>query len=332
MRSAKIISTGMYAPERVITNKYFDDYYQKDIGSFLKSQRNIYERRWMNETQSTSDLALAAAKIALERAGLKANNIDLIIVATDTPDYLSPSTAAVVQFKLHATNAGTFDINTACAGFVTALDVACKYIQADKRYKNILVIGAYGMSKFLNMDDYKIASLFADGAGAVVIQAGDDSLGFQSSYLWTDGQYHDYMGIYAGGTWKPINTDVLHKKEHLLAFPKRIPPETNGQQWPRIAKETLGQIEKTARDVDHFLMTQFNIQSIHESLDRMEVPRTKAHYIMDRFGYTGSASIAMCLADCEQDKKLKKGDLILFIGSGGGMSMAGLSLIWAYNT
>jgi 3-oxoacyl-[acyl-carrier-protein] synthase III len=332
MRSATIVSTGFHAPEKVVKNSYFNELYKKDIDTFLKEQRNIHERRWMKDNESTSDLIMPAAEQALKGANLKAEDLDLIIVATDTPDYLSPSTAAVMQHKLNAVRAGTFDLNTACAGFVSALDVASKYIVADERYKNILVVGAYAMSKYLNMDDYKIASLFADGAGAVVVQATQDSRGVLTSMMYTDGQYHDYMGIYAGGSYKPVNEDVLHKKEHLLSFPKRIPPETNGIHWPRLTNTLLGRLQKTPQDINHFFITQFNVQSIYETLDRLEVPRTKAHYIMDRFGYTGSASIPMCLADAAAEHKLKKGDLVFFIGSGGGMSMAALAMEWGYNT
>jgi 3-oxoacyl-[acyl-carrier-protein] synthase-3 len=153
-----------------------------------------------------------------------------------------------------------------------------------------------------------------------------------ASELYTDGQYHDYMGIYAGGTALPINEDILHSKKHLLAFPKRIPPETNGIHWPRLTKTLLERLGKTPQDVKHFFITQFNVQSIYETMDRLEVSRDKAHYIMDRYGYTGSASIGMALADACRDHKLKKGDLVIMLGSGGGMSMAAVALEWGYDT
>lgn len=332
MRKASIVGMGMHTPERIITNQYFDDLYKKDIGTFLSEQRNIRERRWMAANQSTSDLIIPAAEEALKNAGVKAADLDLIIVSTGTPDYLSPSTASVVQYKIGATKAGTFDINTACAGFVTACDIASKFIATDGKYQNILVVGAYGMSKYLNFDDYKIASLFADGAGAAVLQPAKGSKGFITSELYTDGQFHDYMGIYAGGTAIPINEDVLQSKKHLLAFPKRIPPETNGIHWPRLTKTLLARMNKEPQDISHFFITQFNIQSIYETMDHLEVSRDKAHYIMDRYGYTGSASIGMALADACQDHKLKKGDLVILLGSGGGMSMAAAALEWGYDT
>ncbi len=332
IRRATIAGTGMYAPEKVITNQYFNDLYKKDIGTFLSEQRNIKERRWMNPEQRTSDLIIPAVEEAMKNAKITAQDLDLIIVSTDTPDYLSPSTASVIQHRMGALKAGTFDINTACAGFVTACDIASKYIASDSKYQNILVVGAYAMSKWLNFDDYKIASLFADGAGAAIIQPAKDTAGFITSELYTDGQYHDYMGIYAGGSAQPITADVIANKEHLLAFPKRIPPETNGIHWPRLTKTLLERMNKTPNDVKQFFITQFNVQSIYETMDRLEVPRDRAHYIMDRYGYTGSASIGMALADSARQHKLKKGDLVILLGSGGGMSMAAVALEWGYDT
>lgn len=331
-RKATIVGTGMYAPERVISNQYFNDLYKKDIGSFLSEQRNIKERRWMREDQRTSDLIIPAAEEAMKKAGITAKDLDLIIVSTDTPDYLSPSTASVVAYRMGAVNSGTYDINSACAGFVVGCDIASKYVAADKKYKNILVVGAYGMSKYLNFDDYKIASLFADGAGAVVIQPSQDGTGFLESEMYTDGQYHDYMGIYAGGTAQPITHEVIENKGHLLAFPKRIPPETNGIHWPRLTNILLDRLQKKPQDINHFFITQFNVQSIYETLDKLGLPRDRAQYVMDRYGYTGSASIGMAIADAANQKKMKKGDLVFMLGSGGGMSMAALALEWGYNT
>lgn len=332
MRKATIAGTGMYVPEKVVKNEYFDKLYNKDISSFLKTQRGISERRWMDSSQRTSDLILPAAQEALRNAKISARDVDLIIVATDTPDYLSPSTASVVQYRLEAVNAGTFDINSACAGFVTGCEIAAKFIAADEKYKKILVIGAYAMSKFLNMEDYKTSSLFADGASAAVLTATDNEFGYLASAMYTDGQYHDYMGIYAGGTAKPLTHEVIENKEHLLAFPKRVPPETNGLHWPRLTKSLMDQLGRTPADIKHFFITQFNILSIHETLDKLGVPRERAHYVMDKFGYTGSASIGMCIDQAVKKHSLKKGDLCMMLGSGGGMSMTAIAFEWSYDT
>jgi 3-oxoacyl-[acyl-carrier-protein] synthase-3 len=329
---ATIKGTGFYAPKKIITNQFFNDLYKKDIGTFLKEQRNILERHWMEPDQCTSDLIIPAAEQAMKNAGITANDLDLIVVATDTPDYLSPSTASVVQYKLKAKNAGTFDINSACAGFVTAVDLANKYVIADSKYKNILVVGAYGMSKYLNMDDYKIASLFADGASAVVMQPSADDTGVMASELYTDGQYHDYMGVYAGGTFMPVSHSVIENKKHLLDFAKKIPIETNGTHWPRLTHSLLDRIHKTPEQVKMFFMTQINIGSINETMDKLKLPRSTSHNIMDRYGYTGSAAVGMCLADACNQHLLKKGDLIVLLGSGGGLSMAALTMTWSYDS
>ncbi len=333
IRRAKIASTGMFVPSRKVTNEYFNELYKQDVDKFLREKRNIKSRYFMDPDQATSDLIVPAAQQAMERARVKPEDIDLIIVATDTPDYLSPSTAAVVHKKLKTTNAGCFDINAACAGFVTALDTASKFITADSRYKNILIIGAYGMTKFLDFDDYKIATLFADGAGAAVIQpTTNENEGVLASYLWADGNYYDAMGIYAGGTKEPVNEFTLKTRMNLLKFLKKIPPEFNAIHWPRIARLLLEQIGATPADVKRYFLTQINIDSIRETMQRLEVPEDRSHNIMDRYGYTGSACLPMAMNDAVTRGALRKGDLVLMIGSGGGVSMGGVALRWSYDS
>ncbi len=335
---ATITGLGLYVPERVVENGFFDEKYGRDMSTFLVQQRNIHRRHFMAEHQATSDLVVPAALDAMKAAKVSARDLDLIVIATDTPDYVSPSTAAVVQHKLQATRAGTFDLNTACAGFVTATDVASKFIVADERYRTILVVGAYGMSKYFDWSDHKVTSVFADGAGAAIIQrtseitSNGEPYGILASQLATDGQYHDYMGIYAGGTKHPISDETLAKKMHLLQFTKRIPPETNGRVWPELTNAILDRIGCRVDDVDHFFFTQINIGSIQETMAKLGVPIEKAHNVMDRFGYTGGACIPMALADADRAHKLKKGDLLMVLGSGGGMSMAAMAIRWGYDS
>jgi 3-oxoacyl-[acyl-carrier-protein] synthase-3 len=225
-----------------------------------------------------------------------------------------------------------FDVNTACSGFVTALDMAGKYIQADEQYRNILVAGAYGMSKFLDFSDYKIATLFADGAGAVVLSATERDCGLHVSKLMADGQYHDYMGIYAGGTHMPITPAVIERKDNLLRFARKIPIETNATWWPRLIGGLLERLDVKATEVNRYFFTQININSINETLDTLGVPRDRSHNVMDRFGYTGSACIPMAIADAASKHLLRDNDLVMLMGSGGGMSMAALALTWGYDT
>lgn len=324
MKNAVIISTGKYVPERIVTNQYFNDYFGDDVDSWLRANVHIYERRWCAENESTADLCERAAQQALKRANLTANKINLIIVATDTPEYVSPSTAAVLQYRLGAKNAGTFDLNAACAGFVTALDVAAKYILADDRYENVLVIGAYAMSKYLNPDDKKTVTLFADGAGAVILRGGNETekRGFQASELITQGQYFDWMGIYGGGSKMPLTEEVLQNRDHQLKFLKRFPKELNPDMWTLMTLNLCKRLNIEPSDINQFLMTQININSIWETMERLNLPLDRAHTIMHNYGYMGSAAIPIALDDALEKGKIKAGDWVFFIGSGGGLAFA----------
>ncbi len=322
-RNAQIVSSGMYVPERVIPNSFFNELLGEDVDTWLRENLTIKERRWCSDNQSTVDLCVEAAKIILDNAKIKADELDLIIIATDTPEYISPSTASVVQFRLGAIKAGTFDVNTACAGFVTALDIASKYIRSDKKYNKVLVIGAYAMSKYLNLTDKKTVTLFADGAAGVLLNSiKNEKEGFLTSSLYTEGQYCDWMGIYAGGTHLPVTQKVLENKDHLLKFVKKFPKETNPITWTRMIKGACNELNIKPDDIDHYFITQININSIWETLDNLEVERKKGHTIMEKYAYTGSACIPMAFDDANKKGLIKKGDLVLFIGSGGGLAFA----------
>ncbi len=325
MRNARIISVGAHAPERTLPNSYFNKILEEDVDTWLREVVQIYERRWCSDMESTADLAEAAAQQALARAGVKSEELDLIVLSTDTPEFVSPSTASVVQHRLGATNAGTFDINTACAGFVTAMDIGAKYIRSDDQYNRVLVIGAYAMSKYLDLYDKKTVTLFADGAGAVVLGAEDDHphRGFLGSELISRGEYNEWMGIYGGGTRHPVGEKgVLERKDHLLKFVKKFPKELNPQIWSQMARNLCSRLDVEPKAVDHYLITQININAIWETLDLLGAPREKAHTIMHYYGYTGSACIPMAFNDAWEKDKINEGDLIFFIGSGGGLAFA----------
>ncbi len=326
MRNAVILSTGAYVPTKVLPNSYFNELLGQDVDSWLRKNLNIYERRWCADNESTVDLCVNAANEVLERAGIEASRLKLIIVATDTPEYLSPSTASVVQYRLNAGSAGTFDLNTACAGFVTALDVASKYIRTDDRCDFVLVIGAYAMSKYLNMEDKKTVTLFADGAGAILL--GADTVpgkGYLDSEILTLGQYYDGMGIYGGGTKNPISPEMIDRKEHLLKFVYRFPPELNPQMWTYLAKNMGERIGLTPDEVDHYVFTQINIRSIRLTMANLHQSMDKAPTAMDRYGYTGSACIPIALNDAWEKGKVHPGQTLFMIGSGGGLSFGGVA-------
>jgi 3-oxoacyl-[acyl-carrier-protein] synthase-3 len=329
MRYAQILSTGRYVPEKVITNAEMDRIVGEPVGDWLVQNVGIRERHVMADDQATSDLCVAAARQALQRSGTRPEDLDLIIVATDTPDYLSPATSSVVQAKLGAANAGTYDLNCACAGWVTALDVASKTIAADESYQRILVVGAYGMTRYINWKDKKTCTLFADGAGAVVLGAGDKP-GFMGARLLANGEYHDALGIYTGGTHRPATAETLAltNGKPAVQFVRKFPSTFNTERWPQLLDILLKRAGLELKDVNQFVFTQLNLRTIEATMKVLGQPMEKAHYTMDKWGYTGSACIPMTLDDAVEQGKVRRGDLVAFCASGGGLSMASALYRW----
>lgn len=322
MPYAKIIGTGSYVPEKIITNDDLSRMLGEDINEFVSQVIGIEERHVCAEDESTADLATEASRRALAAAGIAAEDLNLIILATDTPEYLSPATSVVVQHRLNAQNAGTFDINCACAGFVTALDTASKFIAADTSYQHVLVIGAYAISKYVDWTEKKTATIFADGGGAVVLKSSNEP-GFLASKLVAEGSFHDHMGIYAGGTHMPVTEEVLREGAWTkVRFAKKYPPEVNLQGWPRIIRDVLAKGDLTLDDVSLFLFTQVNLSTIKEVMKGMDIPMTRTHTIMQKWGYTGSACIPMVLDDALREGKLTPDDVVVMCASGGGLNMA----------
>ncbi len=329
MTFANIIGTGVYVPEKIVTNDDLSRILGEDINEFVTRVLGIEERHYAAKDESTADLATNASRAALEAAGLDARDLDLIVLATDTPEQLSPATSVVVQHRLGASNAGTFDINSACAGFVTALDTGSKYIIADPSYRNVLVVGAYAMSKYLDLHDKKTATIFADGAGALVLQARDDRPGFLAGKLYADGSFHDHMGIYAGGTHLPITKEVLDEGVWTkVRFAKKYPAEVNTEGWPAIVQQVLAKARLSLSDIKLFLFTQVNLSTIKEVMSKLELPMDRTHTIMHKWGYTGSACIPMVLHDAVSAGKLERGDNVIMCASGGGLNMACVAFKW----
>jgi 3-oxoacyl-[acyl-carrier-protein] synthase-3 len=328
LREVTITGTGSYVPERVVTNAELSHILGENIDDFVSNMLGIKERRYCAPDESTADLAEIAGRRALESAGVTAEEVDLIIVATDTPEYISPATAPVVQARLGAWRAAAFDVNSACAGFVTALDVAWKYLRADERYKKVLVIGAYAMSKFIDPKDKKTSTIFADGAGAVVVEEADRP-GILASELYADGRLASGMGVFAGGTAEPITEAVLLKGDrNRLRFVTKYPPEINEEGWPRIARSVLRGISREEKDVKLWLWTQVNLSTIRTVMGTLGQPMERAHTIMDKWGYTGSACLPMALDDAVSKGRLNEGDLVVLTGSGAGLAMGCVALQW----
>jgi 3-oxoacyl-[acyl-carrier-protein] synthase-3 len=332
-REAVITGTGSAVPTRIVTNAELAAMLGEDIAPFVSGTLGIEQRHWCGPDESTADLAEEAGRLALEMAGVAPDAVDLLIVATDTPEFVSPATASVVHGRLGLVNAGTFDLNAGCAGFVTALDVAWKYIRADERYRRVLVIGAYAMSKYLDLNDKKTVTIFADGAGAALVELrarGDVPAGVLASELFADGRYCHGMGIFAGGTRTPITPIVLEQGiQNKLRFVQKYPASVNEEGWPRIVRSVLGRIDATPDDVDLWLWTQVNRSTIVQVMETLAQPMARAHTIMHKWGYTGSACLPMALDDAVRSGVVRAGQLLVFTGSGAGLAMGSVAMRWA---
>jgi len=329
MRNAKIIGTGMAVPERVVPNQWFNDRLGEDVDTWLQENLTIKERRWMSEGEKLSDFIVSATEKALDSAGISPEEVDLLIVSTDTPEFISPSTASVVCHEAGLKNAASFDLNTACAGFVTATETAVNFIKANPRYTHAVVVGAYGMSRYLNLDDKKTVTLFADGASAAVYQATQDEVSHHlSSDIRTRGEYNDYMGIYHGGSAQPVTKESIEQNLHKLVFAKKFPKELNPIMWTDMIKTVAERGGFKVSEIKRAYMTQININQIWETMDNLNLPRETATTIMEKYGYTGSAAIGMAMDISVRNKELKKGDVIVMMGSGGGLTFACNAFRW----
>jgi len=329
MRYAQILSTGSYVPERVVTNAELEAILGEPVDQWLIENVGIRQRRVMADDQTTSDLIVEASKKALERAGVGPQELDLIIVSTDTPDYLSPGTSVVVQHKLGADSAGVYDVNSACAGWVTALDQGARYIATEPSVQYVLVAGGYGMTRFLDWHDKKTATLFADGAGAAVLGAGDRP-GFLASQLLAKGEFHDALGIYTGGAYRPCTPAQLEAYgPPRVQFVKKFPKTFNTEYWPKLITGALEKAGLTYDDVDLFLFTQLNLRTIEAMMALLGQPIEKTHWVMDKWGYTGSPCVVMALDDAiAQGRGPKPGQVVAFCASGGGITMA--ASVWKW--
>jgi len=330
-RYARIVSAGMYVPEKVVTNED----YEKEFGvklpeawvRALEDNIGISKRYIAAPDEAPSDMAAAAARVALEKAGLTIDDIDLMIFATDTPDYQTPPTCTVVHHKLGAKKkTGCFDINAACADNTIALVLGSHFIMFDDDINYVLVTSPYAMNKFIDREKDIVGSIFSDGAGAVILGASDEP-GFLASKIIADGSYWDYWGIYIGGA-RPVNEEVIKEGWHKLRYIKRYPPDVNISNWPGLIKSVAEKAKVDVKDIQHFFITQVNKSTIISTLKMLGVPPERGHTVMEKYGYAGSACVFEALYDALESGKIKKGDYLMFCTSGVGFVMAAALFRW----
>ena len=323
----KIIGTGMYLPKNLVPNEHFYEKFGREQLEKVFGRIGHGARYYSGKDESSATLAINAGREALADAGLKAEDIDLLIISTDTPSQLSPATAAQVGHELGIRSKGAFDVNCACSGFVTAVDMASRYLDGGE-YKHALVIGTYAMSKHLDPDDANASILFGDGAGAFVMGYAPEQKGKTASTLKSDGSFWDFMGIYGGGTMRPVDEQVLLDRAHKVKIPKKFPATLNSEEWPPLIEKTLAKLDLKPQDAQAYVFTQIRKPTIVEVMEKFNLPMEKTHTIMEKWGYTGSACVPMAFHDMVKQGKVKRGDRVVLCASGGGYSMAAMTFVY----
>jgi 3-oxoacyl-[acyl-carrier-protein] synthase-3 len=327
-RCAQIVSTARYLPDRAVTNAALKARFAPlglaHVIDKLAASTGIDRRFWVPDDWTTSDLALPAAKEALKRAGRKPEEVDLIIVGTTAPDYITPDTSVVLQYKLGAKNAGTFGVGCACASFAAAIAVGSGMIAANPAIKTVLVTGVDLIHRLTDPND-PTCFLWGDGAGAVVLESSQQQ-GFVGAAFQADGAYMSDWGIFAGGTAEPASVEAVKARRTQMREVHNFPGDVNADGWPRLFNRLAGENGFTANDVDQLLFTQISKPSIVTAAERCNVPMEKCHTIMEKYGYTGSACIPMALDDAIELGKIKRGDLIVMIASGFGYNHAAAAI------
>lgn len=327
-KSVGIIGLGKYVPEKVMTNFDFEKILDT-TDEWIRTRTGVEERRFASADQATSDLALEAGKKAIEAAKISAEELDMIIVATVSPDHPFPSTACLVQKKIGAVNAAAFDLNAACSGFIYGLTLADSLIKSGMN-KKILVIGAEVLSKLTDMEDRNTAILFGDGAAAAVVAEVETGYGILSSYLGADGDVSETLYVKAGGTRNPITEERVEAREQYIRMKGQEVFKFAVNALPKSTNEALTKAEMTPEDIDLVVPHQANIRIIESASKKLGIPLEKFYVNLNKYGNTSAASIGIALEEAYSKGLVKKGDNIAMTGFGGGLTFGSLIMKWAY--
>jgi 3-oxoacyl-[acyl-carrier-protein] synthase-3 len=326
MYRTRIIATGSYVPERVLTNFELEKMVDTS-DDWIRSRTGIGERRISAESEATSDLGAAAAKEAIKKAGLKPEQIDLILVATITPDMFFPSTACFIQDKIGAKNSAGFDIMAACSGFLYGLSIADSYIRTGA-FKNILLLGAETLTKVTDWKDRNTCVLFGDAAGAVLLRGEQGESGILSTHLYSDGSFWGLLNLPGGGSRNPTTENTVRQGLHFIKM--------NGNETFKVAVRSLEQacrdaLSKNGLDasqIDLFIPHQANYRIIQAVASRLAFPLEKVYLNLEAYGNTSAASMPLALDQAVASGRVKANDLILLSSFGGGMTWASAVIRW----
>jgi len=321
-----ITGVGSYVPERVLTNADLEKIVDT-TDDWITSRTGIRERRTAAEDEYTSTMGIAAARIALKRAGVGAADLDLIIVATITPDMPFPATACIVQQELGAAKAAAFDLEAACTGFLYALEIGRQFID-NGTYQNVLIIGAEKLSSIIDWKDRNTCVLFGDGAGAAVLQRRADSRGVLATRLGSDGGKADILAMPGGGCRQPATIDSVNERIHFLKMEGKEVFKNAVNAMTSAAKEVLKRSGVDIEDIKCIIPHQANQRIISAVGERLDTRDDQVFVNLHKYGNTSAASVAVALDEAVSTDRVERGDLILIIAFGAGLTWGATVLEW----
>ena len=327
--TAAITAVGKYVPEYILTNKELESYVETN-DEWITSRTGIKERRILKgEGLGTSYMAIKAAEDLLQKSNANPEDIDMVIVATATPDLPVAATAAYVATSIGATNAFAYDLQAACSSFLYGMSTAASYIESG-RYKRVLLIGADKMSSIIDYTDRATCIIFGDGAGAALFEPNNDGLGLQDEYLRSDGIGRDFLRIEAGGSMMPTTADTVKNKKHFVYQEGKTVFKYAVSNMADVSSKMLTRNNLTEKDIQWLVAHQANKRIIEATANRVGVGSDKVMMNIHKYGNTTSATLPLLLADYEN--QLKKGDNLIFAAFGGGFTWGAIYLKWAYNS
>jgi 3-oxoacyl-[acyl-carrier-protein] synthase III len=321
-----IVGIGSYVPPKIMTNEDWENLVDTS-NKWIVEKTGIIERRISEPDVCTSDLAVFAAIKAMKMAKIKPEDIDMIILATSSPDVPLSSTAGITQNKLGCINASAFDINAVCAGWVHALEIGTKFT-ADNNYENILVIGAETYSRIVNWKDRSTCVLFGDGAGAAVLQKVEDGRGILGTWIKSDGSGANVIEIPAGGVRKSLSSDRFVDGDQYFQMNGRAVWDFAIDAMPEAVINVLKRVNRDLSEVDMIISHQANLNIIKEGMKKLNLPMQKTFINLQKYGNTAGASVPIALSEAVSQGKIKSGDLVVTVAFGGGLAWGANAMIW----
>jgi 3-oxoacyl-[acyl-carrier-protein] synthase III len=324
---AHITGWGMAVPARVLTNEDLEKMVDTN-DEWIQSRTGIRERHIVNDEESTASLAKDAALNALRVANLNPTDVELIIVSTSSPEHIFPATACLVQDQIGASHAGAFDLSAACSGFIYALNMATQAIRSGS-VKNALVIGAETLSRFVNWEDRNTCVLFGDGAGAFVLQSGDEPGGVLSAVMRSDGSGANLLTVPAGGSRLPTSSETLLHKQHTIHMNGREVFRFATRVMAQATKEVIAAAQLQLEDIQLVIPHQANLRIIEAAMRGLDIPKDQCFINIERYGNTSTASIPIATCEAIQQGRLHTGDNTVFVGFGAGLTWGAALVRWS---